>query len=215
MTVANVVLADHLFVGLPAIFQVDAHRQRSPRFKTRVRGWHLGTYIFLDRPKANDQDFVQVYLQQECVVRFLTKGIAVGFKTTVLDTGFSRFHPQVSILWPSEIITLPTREHVRVEVSQHCMIELEGGVALAGVLQDLTANGCRLLMDSPLEDGARLRVSCQLEEALRLSECEAEVLGTSGQGDQHLVRCRLCPEHADNRAALETFLSSRQSEVAA
>lgn len=209
-------LEDLLQVGLGALLQFEPDSTDSPRYKSVVRGWQDRKYILLDRPKGTEElESGGVYLQKDCVARFVTNDIAIGFRTPVLDVGFSRFHPQLSLLWPKEVMTVPTRKEVRVTVDVPCQVQTVAGATLESRLCNVGTQGCYLVVPDQVTNGSELLMNCALSEQHQLREVQVTVASCLCHEDRFGLRCKFVALRPEQDAILRSFVGVKSQGAAA
>ncbi|GMW01084.1 MAG: hypothetical protein AMXMBFR84_22210 [Candidatus Hydrogenedentota bacterium] len=166
-------LEEYLYVGLATLFDPNAHHGGASRFRTLVRGWQRDRFLMMDWPSVEEKVLL-LRPDKQCVVQFFNKGRACGFNTQILDTGSSR-QPCFRIEWPSTFEVVAIRQHERAPVNVSCWITDTHGATFAGILRDLSAGGCGVVMDTPLAKGASAKLRFALNKVTAFDDVEVVV----------------------------------------
>ncbi|MBN2312245.1 MAG: PilZ domain-containing protein, partial [Candidatus Hydrogenedentes bacterium] len=178
-----------LEVGKAVIFHAEPQRANGARFKTFIRGWQKGSYILLE-VAALQTKLPRLREAQECVLRFLSRGNACGFSSTLMDVGPGAYNSYIRVAWPHDVTIVRVRQHERVEAHVPCSIARASGAEGRGEIQDLSAGGCRLVTGHAIAKGEQVRLSFRLSDGTVVDGLRAIVRSASHLGAEHALGCQ-------------------------
>ena len=184
----NLTLDDLLNVGHVITLQPGPSEAAEHRVSAYIRGWQPEEYILVDVPEK-PRNTPPLRPGQRCVLRFMIRGIACGFTSSISDLGSGPFYTYTRLLWPSEIRTLSLRGHERIDLRIPCTVENAPHGSLSGHILDLSVGGCRISLPKPLKPGISLRASFVLPDGAPFDNVECVVRKCQPTRDGANVGC--------------------------
>ena len=148
-------------------------------------GWKENGFLITEWPQYKGRP-VEVSDQAPCVVRYLTEGRMVGFRTEVCAVQHVP-EPLLFLVYPTKIEQVVLRKNPRVLLSQPISL-IRGDqrpIVVTGVMRDLSSAGCRIETgeggyEFPVDTGVRMEFG--LPGVGHISNLTGSVRNVSVQG---------------------------------
>lgn len=195
-------------VSLVVMFHPDPLRKDSRRYQTIVRGWRIGEYVMLDRPRVDARSYLMVREGQDCLIRYMLEGKACGFESRVLDFDTARGNPYMRIRWPESVEFTYFRRGERIKTNLAGLAVVGGGPVNCQI-QDVSQGGCGLEMAQSLEKGTKLTLSCELPDGHRINQVPLVVCSVRPVGKHFFYGCAFEEAPHQGKDDLSFFVVSR------
>ena len=146
------------------------------QYGASLLGWKQRSWIVCEWPFHFGQP-IPCATGTGCLLRYIYAGKMIGYRTEVLHAQLQPF-PFLLLAFPSALEEVPLRKHGRVSALEPIvLLQMEQGVVshksgnstrIGGLLTDLSASGCAVLLQRPLQDffpGMVLRASSSANSA--------------------------------------------------
>ncbi len=152
------------------------------RLLTTIRGVCEREYILID-PPVKEGSHVLLQDEEVCVMRFVHDGEVMGFKTTVMG---STYHPirAVFLHYPTAIEKRSLRKDQRYPLRIPCTYLMEKGKCPA-TINDISRQGCGLLVRDPLEKGELLYLTFTLPTGVQVVAIAAEIRSVTKKEEEY------------------------------
>ncbi|HPJ98021.1 MAG TPA: PilZ domain-containing protein [Candidatus Hydrogenedentes bacterium] len=174
-------------VGSPAVVHTNPGECDEKRYPTRVRGWHAGNYVLLDRPMTEDAAELSAK-SQRCLLRFVSEGRACGFPCTIFKNSDAAI-PYLRVSWPRKLECVDIRKHQRAQIRVPCKIARVDQPDLAGETTDLSQGGCGIWTDTRLALNTAVQLSFGLPDGSTISGARATVRNVRTIDNGFLLGC--------------------------
>jgi c-di-GMP-binding flagellar brake protein YcgR len=161
-----------LSVGLALQLSLPQDETRG-QYGSSVLGWKHRSWIVCEWPFHLGEP-IPCVKGTLCLLRYIYEGNMIGYCTKVLETQMQPF-PFLLLAFPSELEEVPLRKHGRVTAlepivlsagQEHAADSRSGPtVRIGGLLKDLSATGCAVLIQQPVQNfypGMALRVEFEI-----------------------------------------------------
>ncbi len=161
-----------LAVGLSLQLSVPQDDTRG-QYGSSVLGWKHRSWIVCEWPFHLGQP-IPCVRGTLCLLRYIHEGNMIGYRTEVLEAQMQPF-PFLLLAFPSELEEVPLRKHGRVSAREPIVLSVvqefasnlpnEPPIRIGGLLKDLSASGCAVLIQRPVQDfypGMALRVEFEI-----------------------------------------------------
>ncbi len=129
-----------------------------------VLGWKQNKYVILDVPTLDGKP-VFLHLQRDYIFRYIYRGYAVGFRSSVLGHVYAP-HAMTLIRYPNNVEKRPLRAHPRYGTLLEADFKCEG-LEGKGTVLDLSLRGCLLEAPFSLLQGRVIVLTISLPEIMR------------------------------------------------
>jgi hypothetical protein len=122
-------------------------------------GWREGSWLVCEWPFQLGQP-VECSPGATCLIRYVHQGKMIGFRSAVISAHESPF-PFLLLSYPAQREEMPLRRHSRVAINEPVLVRTISGAntrrpelpdRIGGLLRDLSAEGCCLSVQRPLQD---------------------------------------------------------------
>jgi hypothetical protein len=164
------------------------------QYGASVLGWKPRSWIVCEWPFHFGQP-VSCAPGAACLLRYIYKGNMIGYRTQVLHAQLQPF-PFLLLAFPTTLEEVPLRKHGRVvsqepvillQVEQHgCQQPSGSQPRIGGLLRDLSASGCAVLLRRPAQDfvpGMVLRAEFEIVGTGHVNNLTGVVRNVSLQAD--------------------------------
>ncbi len=185
--------ASFLEVGLSLQLSL-AGEESGAQYGSTVLGWKHRSWILCEWPFHFGKP-IPCAGGTTCVLRYIYAGRIIGYRTEVLDLQLQPF-PFLLVAYPSNIEAAPLRKQGRVLAHEPVvLLQVAGGVGerqsahlprIGGLLTDLSASGCAVRLQRPIQDffpGMVLRVEFEIVGTGHVNNLTALVRNVSLQSE--------------------------------
>lgn len=164
------------------------------QYGSTVLGWKHRSWIICEWPFHFGQP-IPCAAGTSCLLRYIHAGRIIGYRTEVLQALMQPF-PFLLLAFPSTIEAVSLRKHGRVVAQEPVVVlQLTGGSRdpqaahqprIGGLLTDLSASGCAIRLQRPMQDffpGLVLRVEFEIVGTGHVNNLTAVVRNVSLQAD--------------------------------
>lgn len=185
--------AAFLEVGLSLQLSL-AGEEGGGQYGSTVLGWKHRSWIICEWPFHFGQP-IPCAVGTTCLLRYIYAGRIIGYRTEVLHSQLQPF-PMLLLAFPSNVEAVPLRKHGRVSAHEPVvLLEVAGGIddrrsvhqpRIGGLLTDLSASGCAVRLQRPIQDffpGMVLRAEFEIVGTGHVNNLTALVRNVSLQAD--------------------------------
>jgi len=201
-------LEDYLCVGQVVLVHAKSVHSPSVRFRSAIRGWHGGVRIILDRPGFGNID--PLHEGCACTVRFLNNGTACAFRTFLTNWLTMSNTSWCHINWPETFEAISFRKHPRVPFSAPCTVRFNGTV-VKGMLRDISAEGCGVLTDTPVDAGREVCLDFNLPSGIMIQNLRSVVRNVRLVQAQTVAGCEFMPDQLPVQSEITLFINQALS----
>ncbi len=182
-----------LSVGLSLQLSLPQDDTRE-QYGSSVLGWKYRSWIVCEWPFHLGQP-IPCVKGTLCLLRYIYEGHMIGYRTEVLETQMQPF-PFLLLAFPSELEEVPLRKHGRVSAQEPIVLtafqeypsvpQNEPPMRIGGLLKDLSASGCAVLIQRPVQGfylGMALRVEFEIIGTGHVNNLTGVVRNLSPQAD--------------------------------
>lgn len=185
--------ASFLEVGLSLQLSV-AGEESGTQYGSTLLGWKHRSWIICEWPFHFGQP-IPCAVGTTCLLRYIYAGRIIGYRSEVLHAQLQPF-PFLLLAFPVHVEAVPLRKHGRV-LSQEpvVLLQVADGFAekqlahlprIGGLLTDLSASGCAIRLQRPMQDffpGMLLRAEFEIVGTGHVNNLTAVVRNVSTQAD--------------------------------
>jgi len=208
LVVAEKGLEDYLCVGQVVLVHAKSVHSPLVRFRSAIRGWHVGMRIILDRPGFGNID--PLHEGCVCTVRFLNDGTACAFRTSLTNWLTLSNTPWCYVNWPKTYEAISFRKHSRVPLSAPCTVRFNGTVA-SGTLRDISAGGCGVMTDTTVEAGSEVSLDFSLPSGIVIQNLRSVVRNVRIIQAQTVAGCEFMPDQLPVQSEIILFINQALS----
>ncbi|MCX5772618.1 MAG: PilZ domain-containing protein, partial [Candidatus Hydrogenedentes bacterium] len=201
---AEKVLEDHLCVGQVVLVQAKSVHNPAVRFRSVIRGWHVGVRIILDRPGFGNID--PLHEGCACTVRFLNNGTACAFRTYLTNWLMMSNTRWCHVSWPETFEAISFRKHPRVPFSAPCTVRFNG-TAAGGTLRDISAGGCGVLTNTAVEAGTQVTMDFSLPSGIAIRNLRSVVRNVRIVQAQTVAGCEFMPDQLPVQSEIILYIN--------
>ena len=182
-----------LSVGLSLQLSVPKDETQG-QYGSSILGWKHRSWIVCEWPFHLGQP-IPCVKGTRCLLRYIYEGKMIGYRAEVLETQMQPF-PFLLLAFPSELEEVPLRKHGRVSAQEPIVLSAvqeyasssrnEPPIRIGGLLKDLSASGCAVLIQRPVQDfylGMALRVEFEIIGTGHVNNLTGVVRNLSLQAD--------------------------------
>ncbi len=164
------------------------------QYGASLLGWKQRSWIVCEWPFHFGQP-IPCAAGTVCLLRYIYEGKMIGYRTEVLHAQLQPF-PFMLLAFPSVLEEVPLRKHGRVSAQEPIvLLQMEPGIRhhtsshstrIGGILMDLSASGCAVLLQRPMQDffpGMVLRVEFEIVGIGHVNNLTGVVRNVSMQAD--------------------------------
>ncbi len=164
------------------------------QYGSTVLGWKQRSWIVCEWPFHFGQP-IPCAAGSACLLRYIYEGKMIGYRTEVLHTQLQPF-PFLLLAFPSALEEVPLRKHGRVSAQEPIvLLQVEQGIShqtpvqslrIGGLLTDLSASGCAILLQRPMQEffpGMVLRAEFEIVGIGHVNNLTGVVRNVSMQAD--------------------------------
>ena len=194
-----------LEVGCVAIMDP---RKRGERYRTVIRGWHRGSHVLLDRPRAPNGTFILIDEGLRVGLRFMREGKACGFETLVMGWDKRQQMPYLRVTWPEKVEHVAVRRFQRVDVELRARVAMPGGESVPGTVVDLSTGGLGVISTLEPERNSVVAVDVELPDTtVRGLRCVVRAVRGKDNG-AFFLGCEFEDGQRAQRDEVEFFITS-------
>ncbi len=164
------------------------------QYGASLLGWKQRAWIVCEWPFHFGQP-IPCAVGTVCLMRYIYDGKMIGYRTEVLHAQVQPF-PFLLLAFPSALEEVPLRKHGRVSAQEPIvLLQMEQGALkhtsgnsprIGGLLTDLSASGCAVLLQRPIQDffpGMVLRTEFEIVGIGHVNNLTGVVRNVSLQAD--------------------------------
>ncbi len=185
--------ASFLEVGLSLQLSLS-NEATGAQYGASLLGWKQGCWIVCEWPFHFGQP-ISCGTGTACLLRYIYEGKMIGYRSEVLHAQLQPF-PFLLLAFPSALEEVPLRKHGRVSAQEPIvLLHVDNAVPnqkfgisspIGGLLTDLSASGCAVLLQRPMQDffpGMVLRAEFEIVGTGHVNNLTGVVRNVSMQAD--------------------------------
>lgn len=186
--------------------------------ETRVRAEVLGAvpdaYIALryacGSPRSRAAGFLNLRAEDSLILRFVHEGVVYGFRTAI-----SRLvtdpEPLVFVRYPRFVEQVSMRRELRLSCRMPCLVTADGGSAQPGLMLDVSAAGCRVVVrhdhnEAAPPEGLPVTVTLALPDQTEPFSAPGEVRRLTDEVEERALGIAFNHEQRELYEVLERYL---------
>lgn len=182
-----------LAVGLSVQLSLS-EEQSQAQYGSSVLGWGDRQWILCEWPFHLGQP-IPCSAGMSCRLRYVYDGKLIGYRTEVLNTQLQPF-PFLLLAFPTTLDEVPLRKHGRASAQEpivltpvthgRTLVQAEPLTRIGGLLMDLSASGCAVLLQRPVQDffiGMLVRLEFEIVGTGRVNNLTGAIRNVSIQAD--------------------------------
>ncbi len=182
-----------LSVGLSLQLSLP-HDESRAQYGSTVLGWKHRSWIVCEWPFHLGEP-IPCGAGTVCLLRYIYEGKMIGYRAEILNTQMQPF-PFLLLAFPPTVEEVPLRKHGRVSAQEPIVLSRvqedppnprsEPPARIGGLLMDLSASGCGVLLQRPVQDffpGMVMRVEFEIIGTGHVNNLTAVIRNVTMQAD--------------------------------
>ena len=198
----------YLKVGVVFTLQLLPTSDPSNRTRTLLRGWVSNEHLIVDWPQTSNA-LGRARGGQQCVVRFISSGKAIGFTTVIASTDRHGKRPSLYLEWPSQLTSVGLRRYERASIMAPCTCKTVEGPDLIGEVHDVSEGGCGVWTREKVSTGAVVHLSFNLPDGSPIDGLRATVRNATQRDGGYILGCQHDGANEDHLNAIALFVASQ------